>query len=288
MQKLPDILRQEAAGTGLLSVSAFAWSLGHLDDLHCSYDPLNVENPKQVCMKALRQALVHHVERASMNKRAALTVSHGVGTSIALGEGAEEATAGSHSGRHGPTDGGEEEHKEDGGEQDGVSKEEEEVEHEDDDVMVTGEEEAVQFAGEKVADKSGDSGPKSGKKARASGGSTPTMTTMASKAALERLKAAERENKKLREEKLVAEKMQDDQRARIDRLFDVVNMAVQKLSSVTENQWDEIESRLHKFRLGEWENLYNEAVNIPPNQEAPSRNQEVEFVPSPYEKLYYA
>ncbi|CAI7824943.1 unnamed protein product [Closterium sp. NIES-54] len=178
-------------------------------------------------MKALQQALVHHVERASMKKQAALTVSHGVGTSNALGEGAQKATAGLHSGRHGPTDGGEEEHKEDGREQDGVSKEEEEeVEHEDDDVMVTGEEEAVQFAGEKVADKSGDSGPKSGKKAWASGGSTPTMTTMASKAALERLKAAERENKKLREEKLVAEKMQDDQRARIDPLFDVVNMAV--------------------------------------------------------------
>ncbi|CAI5978934.1 unnamed protein product [Closterium sp. NIES-64] len=65
-----------------------------------------------------------------------------------------------------------------------------------------------EFSGEKVADKSGGSGPRSGKKARASGGSTTTR--MVSKAAMDQLKAAERENKKLREEKLVAEKRPDD------------------------------------------------------------------------------
>ncbi|CAI5472135.1 unnamed protein product [Closterium sp. Yama58-4] len=88
------------------------------------------------------------------------------------------------------------------------------------------------FTGEKVADKSGERGPKSGKKARGSGGSTTTR--MASKAAMERVKAADRENKKLREEKLVAEKRLDDQVARMDTLFSVVTMVVEKLSSVTD------------------------------------------------------
>ncbi|CAI5962644.1 unnamed protein product [Closterium sp. NIES-65] len=169
MQKLPNILRQEVAGTGLLAVNALAWSLEHLDDVHRSYDPFIVENLKLVGLKALRLELVHHVEKAALNSReAASTVGRGVGTGISLDE------------------------------------EEEDEERDEDAVVVTGEEEAVQFAGEKVADKSGGSGPKSGKKARGSGGSTPTR--IASKPAVERLKAAERENKKLREEKLVAEK----------------------------------------------------------------------------------
>ncbi|CAI5522610.1 unnamed protein product, partial [Closterium sp. Naga37s-1] len=194
--KLPDILKEEVAGTGLLAVNAFAWSLEHLDDVHRSYDPLIVENPKM----------------------------------------AEEAAAGSHSGGHGPADGSEEEHEredeEGGGEQDGGSEEEEDKEREGDDVVVTGEEEAVQFAGEKVADKSGGSGPKSGKKARGSSGSTPTR--MASKAAIERLKAAEREIKKLREEKLVAKKRLEFQTARNDTIFGVVTSAVNKLTTVAE------------------------------------------------------
>ncbi|CAI5994910.1 unnamed protein product [Closterium sp. NIES-65] len=53
MQKLPDILKEEVSGTGLLAVNAFAWSLEHLDDVHRSYDPLIVENPKMVGLKAL-------------------------------------------------------------------------------------------------------------------------------------------------------------------------------------------------------------------------------------------
>ncbi|CAI5522613.1 unnamed protein product [Closterium sp. Naga37s-1] len=211
--KLPDILKEEVAGTGLLAVNAFAWSLEHLDDL------------------------VHHVEKAASNKgEAASTVGRGVGTGIALGGEAEEAATGSHSGGHGPADGGKEEHEredeEGGGEQDGGSEEEEDKEREGDDVVVTGEEEAVQFAGEKVADKSGGSGPKSGEKARGSGGSTPTR--MASKAAIERLKAAEREIKKLREEKLVAEKRLEFQMARNDTIFGVVTSAVNKLTTVAE------------------------------------------------------
>ncbi|CAI5968814.1 unnamed protein product [Closterium sp. NIES-64] len=108
-------------------------------------------------------------------------------------------------------------------------EEEEDEEREDDDVMVTGEEEAVQFTGEKVADKSSGSGPKSGKKAWGSGGSTTTR--MASKAAIERMKAAERENKKLREEKLVAEKRLEFQTARMDTLFGVVTSALNKLTT---------------------------------------------------------
>ncbi|CAI5948293.1 unnamed protein product [Closterium sp. NIES-64] len=135
MQKLPDILKEEVSGTGLLAVNAFAWSLEHLDDVHRSYDPLIVENPKM-------------------------------------------------------------------------------------------------FAGEKVADKSGSSGPKLGKKARGSSGSTPTR--MASKAAIERLKAAEREIKKLREEKLVAEKRLEFQTARNHTIYGVVTSAVNKLTTVAE------------------------------------------------------
>ncbi|CAI5989974.1 unnamed protein product [Closterium sp. NIES-65] len=215
MQKLPDILKEEVAGTGLLAVNAFAWSLEHLDDVHRSYDPLIVENPKMVGLKALRLELLHHAEKAASNKEeAAPTVGRGVGTGIALG--------------------GEEEHEredvEGGGEHDGGSEEEEDVEREEDDVAITGEEEAVQFAGEKVADKSGGSGPKLGKKARGSSGSTPTR--MASKAAIERLKAAEREIKKLREEKLVAEKRLEFQTARNDTMYGVVTSAVNKLSIV--------------------------------------------------------
>ncbi|CAI5991662.1 unnamed protein product [Closterium sp. NIES-64] len=216
--KLPDILKEEVAGTGLLAVNAFAWSLEHLDDVHRIYDPLTVENPKMVGSKALRLELLHHAEKAASNKgEAASTVGRGVGTGIALG--------------------GEEEHEredvEGGGEHDGGSEEEEEdVEREEDDVVVTGEEEAVQFAGDKVADKSGGSGPKLGKKARGSSGSTPTR--MASKAAIERLKAAEREIKKLREEKLVAEKRLEFQTARNDTMYSVVTSAVNKLTTVAE------------------------------------------------------
>ncbi|CAI5978613.1 unnamed protein product [Closterium sp. NIES-65] len=217
MQKLPDILKEEVAGTGLLAVNAFAWSLKHLDDVHRSYDPLIVENPKMVGLKALRLELLHHAEKAASNKgEAASTVGRGVGTGIALG--------------------GEEEHEredvEGGGEHDGGSEEEEDVEREEDDVAVTGGEEAVQFAGEKVADKSGGSGPKLGKKARGSSGSTPTR--MASKAAIERLKAAEREIKKLREEKLVAEKRLEFQTARNDTMYGVVTSAVKNLTTVAE------------------------------------------------------
>ncbi|CAI5941352.1 unnamed protein product [Closterium sp. NIES-64] len=217
MQKLPDILKEEVAGTGLLAVNAFAWSLEHLDDVHRSYDPLIVENPKMVGLKALRLELLHHAEKAASNKEeAASTVARGVGTAIALG--------------------GEEEHEredvEGGGEHDGGSEEEEDVEREEDDVAVTGEEEAVQFAGEKVADKSGGSGPNVGKKARGSSGSTPTR--MASKAAIERLKAAEREIKKLREEKLVAEKRLEFQTARNDTMYGVVTSVVNKLATVAE------------------------------------------------------
>ncbi|CAI5975013.1 unnamed protein product [Closterium sp. NIES-64] len=218
MQKLPDILKEEVADTGLLAVNAFAWSLEHLDDVYRSYDPLIVENPKMVGLKALRLELLHHAEKVASNKgEAASTVGRGVGTGIALG--------------------GEEEHEredvEGGGEHDGGSEEEEEdVEREEDDVAVTGEEEAVQFAGEKVADKSGGSGPKLGKKAGSSSGSTPTR--MASKAAIERLKAAEREIKKLREEKLVAEKRLEFQTARNDKIYGVVTSAVNKLTTVAE------------------------------------------------------
>ncbi|CAI6008806.1 unnamed protein product [Closterium sp. NIES-65] len=238
MQKSPDILRQEVAGTGLLAVNVLAWSLEHLEDVHRSYDPLIVENPKMVGLKALRLELVHHVEKAASNSReAASTVGCGVGAGIALGGEAEEAAAGSHSGGHGPTDGGEEEHEredgEGGGEQDGGSDEEEEDEkREEDDVVVTGEVEAVQFAGEKVADKSGGSGPKSGKNARGSGGSTPTR--IASKAAVDGMKVAERENKKLRE-KLVAEKRLEHQTARIDALYSMVTATVNKLLTVAES-----------------------------------------------------
>ncbi|CAI5974340.1 unnamed protein product [Closterium sp. NIES-65] len=178
MQKLSDILKEEVAGTGLLAVNAFAWSLEHLDDAHRSYDPLIVENPKMAGLKALRLELLHHAEKAASNKgEAASTVARGVRTAIAL-------------------------------------------------------EEAVQFAGEKVADKSGGSGPKLGKKARGSSGSTPTR--MASKAAIERLKAAEREIKKLREEKLVAEKRLEFQTARNDTMYGVVTSAVNKLTTVAE------------------------------------------------------
>ncbi|CAI5948000.1 unnamed protein product [Closterium sp. NIES-65] len=217
MQKLPDILKEEVAGTGLLAVNAFARSLEHLDDVHRSYDPLIVENPKMVGLKVLRLELLHHAEKAASNKgEAASTVARGVGTAIALG--------------------GEEEHEredvEGGGEHDGGSEEEEDVEREEDDVAVTGEEEAVQFAGEKVADKSGGSGPNLGKKARGSSGSTPTR--MASKAAIERVKAAEREIKKLREEKLVAEKRLEFQTARNDTMYGVVTSAVNKLTTVAE------------------------------------------------------
>ncbi|CAI5955447.1 unnamed protein product [Closterium sp. NIES-64] len=193
MQKLPDILKEEVAGTGLLAVNAFAWSLEHLDDVYRSYDPLIVENPKMVGLKALRLELLHHAEKAASNKgEAASTVGRGVGTGIALG--------------------GEEEHEredvEGGGEHDGGSEEEEEdVEREEDDVVVTGEEEAVQFAGEKVADKSGGSGPKLGKKAGAA---------------------------KLREEKLVAEKRLEFQTARNDTIYGVVTSAVNKLTTVAE------------------------------------------------------
>ncbi|CAI5944348.1 unnamed protein product [Closterium sp. NIES-65] len=170
-----------------------------------------------VGLKALRLELLHHAEKAASNKgEAASTVARGVGTAIALG--------------------GEEEHEredvEGGGEHDGGSEEEEDVEREEDDVAVTGEEEAVQFAGEKVADKSGGSGPNLGKKARGSSGSTPTR--MASKAAIERLKAAEREIKKLREEKLVAEKRLEFQTARNDTMYGVVTSAVNKLTTVAE------------------------------------------------------
>ncbi|CAI5477063.1 unnamed protein product [Closterium sp. Yama58-4] len=236
--KLPDFLSQEAAGTGPLAISAFAWSLAHLDDVRRSYDPLVVENPKLVGIKALRLELLHYVERAMLGKREASTVGRGVGTGIALGGEAEEAAAGSHSVGHAPGDGGEEQHGEEGeeggGEQGGGldEEEEEDEERDDDDVMVTGEEEAVQFAGEKVADKSGGSGPKSGKKARGIGGSTTTR--MASKAAMERLRAAERENRKLREEKAVAEKRLDNQMTRMDTLFSSVSTAVNKLSTVAD------------------------------------------------------
>ncbi|CAI5933703.1 unnamed protein product [Closterium sp. NIES-64] len=218
MQKLPDILKEEVAGSGLLAVNAFAWSLEHLDDVFRSYDPLIVENPKMVGLKALRLELLHHAEKAASNRgEAASTVARGVETGIAMG--------------------GEEEHEredvEGGGEHDGGSEEEEEdVEREEDDVVVTGEEEAVQFAGEKVADMGGGSGPKLGKKARGSSGSTPPR--MASKAAIERLKAAEREIKKLREEKLVAEKRLEFQTARNDTIYGVVTSAVNKLTTVAE------------------------------------------------------
>ncbi|CAI5968300.1 unnamed protein product [Closterium sp. NIES-65] len=237
-EEAANVLRSEVADTGLLAVNAFAWSLEHLDDVHRSYDPLIIENPKLVGLKALRLELVHYVEKAALNIReAASTVGRGVGTGIALGGEAEEAAAGSHSGGHGPTDGGEEEHeredKEGGGEEDGGSDEEEEDEEREDDDVVTGEEEAVQFAGEKVADKSSGSGPKSGKKARGSGGSIPTR--MASKAAVELLKAAERENKKLREEKVVAEKRLEYQTARMDTLFGVVTSTVNKLTTVADS-----------------------------------------------------
>ncbi|CAI5983113.1 unnamed protein product [Closterium sp. NIES-64] len=218
MQKLPDILKEEVAGSGLLAVNAFAWSLEHLDDVFRSYDPLIVENPKMVGLKALRLELLHHAEKAASNRgEAASTVARGVETGIAMG--------------------GEEEHEredvEGGGEHDGGSEEEEEdVEREEDDMVVTGEEEAVQFAGEKVADMGGGSGPKLGKKARGSSGSTPPR--MASKAAIERLKAAEREIKKLREEKLVAEKRLEFQTARNDTIYGVVTSAVNKLTIVAE------------------------------------------------------
>ncbi|CAI5960810.1 unnamed protein product [Closterium sp. NIES-65] len=218
MQKLPDILKEEVAGSGLLAVNAFAWSLEHLDDVFRSYDPLIVENPKMVGLKALRLELLHHAEKAASNRgEAALTVARGVETGIAMG--------------------GEEEHEredvEGGGEHDGGSEEEEEdVEREEDDVVVTGEEEAVQFAGEKVADMGGGSGPKLGKKAWGSSDSTPPR--MASKAAIERLKAAEREIKKLREEKLVAEKRLEFQTARNDTIYGVVTSAVNKLTTVAE------------------------------------------------------
>ncbi|CAI5966629.1 unnamed protein product [Closterium sp. NIES-64] len=218
MQKLPDILKEEVAGSGLLAVNAFAWSLEHLDDVFRSYDPLIFENPKMVGLKALRLELLHHAEKAASNRgEAASTVARGVETGIAMG--------------------GEEEHEredvEGGGEHDGGSEEEEEdVEREEDDVVVTGEEEAVQFAGEKVADMGGGSGPKLGKKARGSSGSTPPR--MASKAAIERLKAAEREIKKLREEKLVAEKRLEFQTARNDTIYGVVTSAVNKLTTVAE------------------------------------------------------
>ncbi|CAI5996241.1 unnamed protein product [Closterium sp. NIES-64] len=237
-EEAANVLRQEVAGTGLLAVNVLAWSLEHLEDVHRSYDPLIVENPKMVGLKALRLELVHHVEKAASNSReAASTVGCGVGAGIALGGEAEEAAAGSHSGGHGPTDGGEEEHEredgEGGGEQDGGSDEEEEDEkREEDDVVVTGEVEAVQFAGEKVADKSGGSGPKSGKNARGSGGSTPTR--IASKAAVDGMKVAERENKKLRE-KLVAEKRLEHQTARIDALYSMVTATVNKLLTVAES-----------------------------------------------------
>ncbi|CAI5995775.1 unnamed protein product [Closterium sp. NIES-65] len=267
MQKLHDILRQEVASMGLLAVNAFAWSLDHLDDMHRSYDPLIVENPKLVGVKALRLELVHYVEKAALNTReAASTVGHGVGTGIALGGEADEAAAKSHSGGHGPTDGSKEEHEredEEGGrEQDGGSdKKEEDEEREDDDVMVTGEEEAVQFASEKVADKSGGSGPKSGKKARGSGGSTTTR--MASKAAIDRLKAAERENKKLREEKLVAEKRQDFQTARMDTLFGVVTSAVSKLTTVADSMTshEQMSERSLQTVVDAMREVVQEAVN---------------------------
>ncbi|CAI5995034.1 unnamed protein product [Closterium sp. NIES-64] len=238
-EKAANVLRQEVAGKGLLAVNALAWSLEHLDDVHCSYDPLIVENPKLVGLKALRLELVQHVEKSASNSReAASTVGRGIGTGIALGGEAEEAAAGSHSGGHGPTDGGEEEHEredgEGGGEQDRGSDEEgEDKEREEDNVVVTGKVGAVQFAGEKVADKSGGSGHKSGKKARGSSGSTPTRIAL--KAAADRMKAAERENKKLTEEKLVAEKRLEYQTARIDALFGVVTAAVNKLSTVAES-----------------------------------------------------
>ncbi|CAI5965397.1 unnamed protein product [Closterium sp. NIES-64] len=191
-EKLPDILKEEVAGSGLLAVNAFAWSLEHLDDVFRSYDPLIFENPKMVGLKALRLELLHHAEKAASNRgEAASTVARGVETGIAMG--------------------GEEEHEredvEGGGEHDGGSEEEEEdVEREEDDVVVTGEEEAVQFA----------------------------VRRMASKAAIERLKAAEREIKKLREEKLVAEKRLEFQTARNDTIYGVVTSAVNKLTTVAE------------------------------------------------------
>ncbi|CAI5969813.1 unnamed protein product [Closterium sp. NIES-65] len=57
---------------------------------------------------------------------------------------------------------------------------------------------------------------------------------MASKAAIERLKAAEREIKKLREEKLVAEKRMEFQTARNDTMYGVVTSAVNKLTTLAE------------------------------------------------------
>ncbi|CAI5994908.1 unnamed protein product [Closterium sp. NIES-65] len=57
---------------------------------------------------------------------------------------------------------------------------------------------------------------------------------MASKAAIERLKAAEREIKKLREEKLVAEKRLEFQTARNHTIYGVVTSAVNKLTTVAE------------------------------------------------------
>ncbi|CAI5471553.1 unnamed protein product [Closterium sp. Yama58-4] len=237
--KLADFLREEAPGMGLLSAIAFAWSLGHLDAVHRSYDPLVVENPKLVGLKALRLELLDCVEKAALSRREASSVGRGVGTGIALGGEAEEAAAGSHSVGHGFKDGGEEEQEEEdqegGGEEvGGLDEEEEDEESEDAD------EEAVPFAGEKVADKSGakvadksgGSGPKSGKKARGSGGSTTTR--MASKAVMERLKAAERENKRLREEKLVAEKRLENQMVRMDTLHSSVSAAVHKLGAVAD------------------------------------------------------
>ncbi|CAI6010787.1 unnamed protein product [Closterium sp. NIES-65] len=219
-----------------------------------------------VGVKALRLELVHHVERAALNTREASTVGRGVGTGITLGGEDEDATAGSHSGEPGPTDGGEEEHEredeERGEEQDGgLDEEEEDEEREDDDVMVTGEEEAVQFAGEKVADKSGGSGPKSGKKAWGSGGSTTTR--MVSKAGIERMKAAERENKKLREEKLVAEKRLEFQTARIDTLFGVVTSALNKLTTVADSvtSHEQTSGRSLQTAVAAMREVVQEAVN---------------------------
>ncbi|CAI5993847.1 unnamed protein product [Closterium sp. NIES-65] len=265
-EEAAKVLRQEVAGTGLLLVNVFTWSLDHMDDVHRSYDPLIVESPKLVGVKVLRLELVRVLEMAALNTREASTVGRGVGIGIALGGEAEEATAGSHSGGHGPTDGGEEEHEgedeEGGGEQDGDSDEEEEdEEREDDVVMVTGEEEAVQFVGEKVADKSGGSGPKSGKKARGSVGSTTTR--MASKAAIVHLKAAERENKKLREEKLVAEKRLEYQMARMDMLFGVVNSAANKLTTVADRvaSHEQTSRRSLKMAVDAMREVVQEAVN---------------------------
>ncbi|CAI5533811.1 unnamed protein product [Closterium sp. Naga37s-1] len=224
-EEAAKVLRQEVAGTGLLSVNVLTWSLDHMDDVHRSYDPLIVESSKLVGVKVLRLELVRVLEMAALNTREASTVGRGVGIGIALDE------------------------------------EEEDEEREDDDVMVTGEEEAVQFAGEKVADKSGGSGPKSGKKARGSVGSTTTR--MASKAAIVHLKAAERENKKLREEKLVAEKRLEYQMARMDMLFGVVNSAANKLTTVADRvaSHEQTSGRSLKTAVDAMREVVQEAVN---------------------------